>query len=64
MFMAAVFLMIYAMQAIPFRTVIAWNSLTYILTPIAARVFAKDPYSKRMALGSVVIATGILIFSI
>jgi len=63
-FFIVVFLMIYSMQKIPLRTVVAWNSITYVITPLAARLFANDPYSKRMALGSFVIVIGIIIFSI
>lgn len=63
LFLIVVLLMIYAMQQIPMRDVIAWNSLTYILTPIAAKWLASDPLNIKMGLGSVLIATGILFFS-
>lgn len=61
-FCAVVLLGIFAMQAIPLRTVVAWNSLTYILTPLAARWLARDPLVGRTMLGSAVIALGILIY--
>jgi drug/metabolite transporter (DMT)-like permease len=55
-------MMIYAMQTIPFRSVMAVNSLVYIATPLAARLIAKDPLTLRMMLGSLVITAGIVIF--
>jgi drug/metabolite transporter (DMT)-like permease len=55
-------MMIYAMQAIPFRTVMAVSSLVYITTPLAARVLAKEPLTLRMMLGALTITCGIVIF--
>lgn len=63
-FGAVVLLMIYAMQKIPMRTVAAWNSITYILTPLVGHWITKDPFYPRMAFGSIVIAVGIVIFSL
>ena len=56
--------MIFAMQKISLRTTTAWNSLVYILTPLAARVFLKDPLSSRMVGASLMIVTGIVVFSL
>lgn len=59
-----VFLIIYSMQKIPLRTVAAWNSITYILTPLVGHWLTKDPFNSRMALGSLIIAAGIVVFSL
>lgn len=56
--------MIFALQKIPLRTGTAWNSLVFILTPLAARVFLKDPLSGRMVGGALLIVAGIVVFSI
>ncbi len=56
--------MIFAMQKLPLRTVTAWNSLAYILTPLAARVLLKDPLSPRMAIAALLIVAGIVVFSL
>ena len=55
-------MMIYAMQAIPFRSVMAVNSLVYIATPLAARMIAKDPLTWRMMLRSLTITAGMVVF--
>ena len=55
-------MMIYAMQTIPFRTVMAISSLVYIATPLAARMIAKDPLTLRMMLGSLIITAGMVVF--
>jgi drug/metabolite transporter (DMT)-like permease len=55
-------LMIYAMQTIPFRSVLAVSSLVYITTPLAACLIAKDPLTVRMMLGALTITIGIVIF--
>ena len=64
MFVIVVLLMIFAMQEIPLRTAIAWNSLTYVLTPLAARWLLKDPLNPRMLVGSGVIMLGVVVFSL
>ena len=56
--------MIFAMQKISLRTATAWNSLVYILTPLAARVFLKDPLTTRMVGAALLIVIGIIVFSI
>ncbi|MCP4574112.1 MAG: EamA family transporter [bacterium] len=56
--------MIYAMQKIPLRTATVWNSSVFILTPLAARVFLKDPLNGRMAGAALLIVAGIVVFSI
>jgi drug/metabolite transporter (DMT)-like permease len=56
--------MIYAMQKIPLRTATAWNSSVFILTPVAARIFLKDPLTGRMAGAALLIVAGIVVFSL
>ncbi|NQU06713.1 MAG: hypothetical protein HQ568_11515 [Calditrichaeota bacterium] len=63
-FFIVVILMIYSMQKIPMRTVVAWNSITYILTPMVGRWLTGDPFTSRMAFGSVIIAVGMVVFSL
>ena len=63
LFFIVVLLMIFAMQKIQLKTAVAWNSLTYVFTPLAARVFAKDPLNLKIVSGSAFIVLGILIFS-
>ncbi|RPH94406.1 hypothetical protein EHM69_07495 [candidate division KSB1 bacterium] len=55
-------MMIFAMRAIPFRTVMAVSSLVYIATPLAARFIAKDPLTARMMVGACIIVVGIVTF--
>ena len=64
LFFGVVLLMIFAMQTIPLRTVIAWNSLTFVLTPLAAWLVLDDPFTPRMATGAIVIIAGVVLFSI
>lgn len=64
LFLLVILLMIYCMQEIKFRNVIAWNSLTFIITPILAHLIAKDTLSKRIVAGSVLIVFGITIFAL
>ncbi len=63
MFGVVVLLIIFAMQTIPLRTVTAWDSLAYVLTPLAARLLLKDPLTAKTFLGAVVIMLGILVFT-
>jgi len=64
LFLIVIFLMIFAMQEIPLRTVSAFHGITYILIPLAARVFVDDPLDVRMMLGSGTIVLGIVVFFI
>ena len=63
-FLVVILLMIYSMQKIPFRTAVAWSSVTYILTPLLAHWIAKDTLSNRILTGSIVVVFGIIIFSL
>ncbi|MFT5438700.1 MAG: multidrug transporter EmrE-like cation transporter [Alphaproteobacteria bacterium] len=56
-------LMVLAMQGLPLRTVTAWTGLTFVLVPLAARLFLKERLSRRTMLASVVIVIGIVLFS-
>jgi len=62
-FVVVVVLVIYALQTIPLRTVTAWDSLAYVLTPLAARLLLKDPLTTRIFVGALVIMLGILVFN-
>jgi drug/metabolite transporter (DMT)-like permease len=62
-FTVVVVLAIYALQTIPLRTVTAWDSLTYVLTPVTARLFLKDPLTPATLAGAATIVLGILVFS-
>jgi drug/metabolite transporter (DMT)-like permease len=63
LFGVVVVLVVYALQTIPLRTVTAWDSLAYVLTPLAACVLLKDPLTARISIGAVVIMLGILVFN-
>jgi drug/metabolite transporter (DMT)-like permease len=62
MFGVVILLAIFALQTIPLRTVTAWDSLAYVLTPLAARLLLKDPLTTRIFAGGLVIMAGILVF--
>ena len=62
--MVVVILMIYAMQEITLRTASALNSISYVLVPLMAHQFVKDPLDSRIFFGSVIIFIGIVVFLI
>lgn len=62
-FVIVVVLMNYALQQLLMSTVIAWNSLTYIATPLAGWFILKDKLTLRMFIGALLIVVGIIIFS-
>jgi multidrug transporter EmrE-like cation transporter len=64
LFLIVILLMIFAMQRIPLRTVSAFHGITYILVPLAARIFVKDPLDVRMMFGAGTIVVGIVVFFI
>jgi drug/metabolite transporter (DMT)-like permease len=55
-------LVVYALQRNSLGTVTAVESLTYVLTPIAARLFGGEPITARGLLGAAFIVVGIVIF--
>ncbi len=63
LFLIVILLMIYSMQKITLRTVIAWNSTTYIFVPLVAFWIAKDPLNRKIIYGSSLIALGLIIFT-
>jgi drug/metabolite transporter (DMT)-like permease len=63
MFGAVAVLVVYALQSIPLQTVTAWDSLAYVLTPLAARWLLKDPLTIKVFVGTAVIMLGILVFN-
>jgi drug/metabolite transporter (DMT)-like permease len=64
LFAGVVLLLIFAMQRIPLRTVIAWNSLTFVLTPFAGWLVLDERLTPRMAAGAMVIVLGVVVFSV
>lgn len=64
MFMGVSLLNIFAMKAIPLRTVTAAVSLTYVLTMGMGRWFLGEVVTRRMVLGLSLIVTGIFVFSL
>lgn len=64
LYVVVILMIIFAMQKITMRETMAWNSITYVITPIAARFFIKDRLTSRMLMGAALIAIGIVIFSI
>lgn len=62
LFGAVVLLMVFAMQEITLRSAMAWASLSYTVTPLAAKLLLKDHLNSRMAVGSLVVGLGVLVF--
>ena len=62
LFGAVVLLMVFAMQEIALRSAMAWASLSYTVTPVAAKFIVKDYFNIRMAVGSLVVVLGVLVF--
>lgn len=54
---------VHALQTIPLRTVTAWISTTYILTPFMAKWLLKEELNASIMAGSVLILVGIVVFS-
>jgi len=63
-FLVVALLMIYAMQEVSLRAASAMNSITFILVPIMAHKFVKDPMNPRIMLGSLTILIGVVVFFI
>jgi len=62
MFGLVTVLMVYALQAIFLKTVIALNALTFVGMPLAARVFLGEKLTRQGLIASLVIVVGIAIF--
>jgi undecaprenyl phosphate-alpha-L-ara4N flippase subunit ArnE len=55
-------LMVFVLQAIFLKTVIALNALTFVAMPLAAKVFLGEEMTRRGIMGSIVIVIGIIVF--
>ena len=64
LFLGVTVLSIFAMKAIPLRTVTAATSLTYVLTLGMGRGFLGEIVTRRMVLGVALIMAGIFVFSL
>lgn len=62
LFGVVVLLMVFAMQEITLRSAMAWTSLSYTVTPLAAKLLLKDHLNVRMAIGSLVVVLGVMVF--
>jgi drug/metabolite transporter (DMT)-like permease len=56
--------MVLALQGLPLQTVVAWNALTFLLTPAAGAVFLHEKLDARILAGGGLIALGIIVFSV
>ena len=64
LFLGVTVLSIFAMKAIPLRTVTAATALTYVLTLGMGRGFLGEIVTRRMVLGAALIMAGIFVFSL
>ena len=55
-------LVVFALQAILLKTVIALNALTFVTMPLAAKMFLGEDFTKRGIIASIVIVVGIVVF--
>jgi len=55
-------LIVYALQAVEMKTLIAFNALIYVVMPVAARHLLRENVSARQLAGSLLILLGILVF--
>ena len=56
-------LMVVALQGLPLKIVMAWSGLTFVLVPLAARLFLKERLTRQTVLASIMILVGIAVFS-
>lgn len=56
-------LIVYSLQAIDLKTLMAFSSLTYLLMPYAAKCFLNEPVSRRQLTGTALIFVGVIVFS-
>ena len=64
LFVFITMLNVFALQAIPLKTVTAWTALTYVVTPLLSRAVLREPLNKGMLAGSALILAGIVVFSL
>ncbi len=62
LFFVIIILVIFAMQKIELKTVMAWNATTYVLTPIVSYLLIREPLDLRIMAGSGIIVIGLLVF--
>jgi multidrug transporter EmrE-like cation transporter len=62
-FLVTTLLNVFALRTIELKSLTAWASLTYALTPIGARIFLAESLPARSVLGALLVSTGLLIFS-
>jgi len=62
MFGLVTILIVFALQAIFLKTVIALNALTFVAMPLAAKIFLGEELTQRGIIASVIIIIGILVF--
>lgn len=55
-------LMVFALQTIRLKTVIALSALTFVAMPLAAKIFLGEEFAPQGIKGPVIIVTGIIIF--
>jgi len=64
LFVVDTLLMVLALQGLPLKTVVAWNALTFLLTPAAGAVLLREKLNARVLTAGGMIMVGILIFSV
>ena len=62
MFGIVTVLMVFALQAIFLKTVIALNALTFVAMPLAAKLLLGEEITTRGTIASLVIVVGIIVF--
>jgi drug/metabolite transporter (DMT)-like permease len=62
MFGLVTVLIVFSLQAIMLKTVVAMNAITFVLMPIASWMFLGERLTKRGLLSSLIIVFGIAIF--
>ncbi|MES9827254.1 MAG: EamA family transporter [Candidatus Thiodiazotropha sp.] len=62
MFSLVTVLIVYSLQAIMLKTVIAMSALTFVLVPIASWIFLREELTKQGILASIIIVLGIIIY--
>jgi drug/metabolite transporter (DMT)-like permease len=55
---------VYALQEIELRTLVAWSAATYVLVVLASRVALRESLDAGKMVGSLLIAGGIILFSL
>ena len=64
LFLFVTVLIVIALMEIPLRLVAAWNTLSFVLTMVAARLFLREPLPRRRVLGSFLILLGALTLTV